>query len=175
MGWKKVKGHYRIGHIVQVTEKGICIGSGYIHDIIVVGLDGHIVKGDEHSMRNDELARYQSEMMLDPQKLRELVTAEDEFAVSLPVYTYDGAAIVEKRCEEYGWPNVTHDGAIMYENTFSPDRDRVVEWAKSNCLAAIRNAREWLDRCQAEVKTADERLAGYLANAAALGVEVDPT
>ena len=30
MGWKNIKEHYRIGHTVHVTDKGICIGSPYI-------------------------------------------------------------------------------------------------------------------------------------------------
>jgi len=37
MGWKNIKEHYRINHYVQVTEQGICIGSPYIHNIIVIG------------------------------------------------------------------------------------------------------------------------------------------
>jgi len=44
MGWKNVKEHYRIGHSVQVTEQGVCIGSPYVHNLIVVGLDGRFVK-----------------------------------------------------------------------------------------------------------------------------------
>lgn len=30
MGWKNVKEHYQIGHIVCVTSKGLCIGSPYV-------------------------------------------------------------------------------------------------------------------------------------------------
>lgn len=41
MGWKNIKDHYRIGHIVAIYgEKGICIGSQYVHDLLMVGSDG---------------------------------------------------------------------------------------------------------------------------------------
>ncbi len=47
MGWKNVKDLYGIKHTVQMTEKGICIGSAYVHDLIVIGLDGVLKKRDE--------------------------------------------------------------------------------------------------------------------------------
>ena len=82
MGWKNVKDHYRIGHIVQIKKVGgdhgdvaknaICIGSPYIHDLIVVSLDGDILKRySDHG--NDDLTRYMQEMEADPGVLRQLV------------------------------------------------------------------------------------------------------
>lgn len=139
MGWKKIKEHYRIGHIVQVTPKGICIGSPYIHDLIVIGLDGEIIKDDD-GRSNEDLKRYLVEMRADPKKLRELAQAPDTFEENIPVYTYKGGKIIEKMCEEPGWPNVTHDGMEMYENTFSLDKNQVVAWAKQNAAAGIENA-----------------------------------
>ena len=47
MGWKNIKEHYRIGHAVQVTDAGICIGSPYIHNIIIIGVDGTLKKRTE--------------------------------------------------------------------------------------------------------------------------------
>jgi hypothetical protein len=57
MGWKSVKEHYQIKHIVQVTDKGICVGSPYIHDVIIIGLDGKVLKRDREPS-NDDLNRY---------------------------------------------------------------------------------------------------------------------
>ena len=118
---------------MQVTPAGICIGSGYIHDIIVISADrGEIVKRYEPRRgwsSNENLVRYQAEMDADPLKLAELVAAEDVFERSIPVFTYEGGAIVEKQCEELGWPNVTHDGSMQFENTFSPDAGLVRTWA----------------------------------------------
>jgi hypothetical protein len=140
MGWKNVKEHYGIGHMVCVTEAGICIGSAYVHDIIVVKWNGTVVwPHDAVGHGNEDLQRYHREMTADPEKLRELIDEDDTFARSIPVYTYDMGEIVEKECEEPGWPNVTHDGCLMYENLFSTDRATVVEWAKRNAAAGLRN------------------------------------
>lgn len=136
MGWKQVKQHYRIQHLVCVTEDGICIGSGYVPDIMVISPEGELVKLYD-GRSNDDLVRYQAEMTADPVKLKELVLAVDTFDKAVRVYTYDGARIIEKLCEEPGWPNVTHDGELMYDNTFSTDRAYIVRQALANARAGI--------------------------------------
>jgi hypothetical protein len=169
MGWKNIKEHYRIKHIVCVTEKGICIGSGYVHDILVIGADGTVANPHEFGNGNEDLVRYRSEMQADPAKLRQLIETPDTFARSITVFTYDyNGHIIEKQCEELGWPNVTHDGAIMYENTFSADRAQVVEWAKENTAAAVENWRGILSDREQHVADARQRLAGYQAALARL-------
>ncbi|TDW65385.1 hypothetical protein EDF57_103569 [Novosphingobium sp. PhB55] len=154
MGWKSVKEYYRITHDVAVyPEKGICIGSPYIHDIIVISMaTGAIVRrwGGPH---RDPISRYLAEMDADPAKLAELVAQQDTFERSIPVYTYEGADIVECFCEELGWPNVTHDGRMMYENTFSADRDQVVKWALRNARASVE---AWGDQLQDAKRRFDE-------------------
>lgn len=152
MGWKAIKDHYRIGHYVCVTKEGICIGSGYIHDIIIIGLDGKVKKRYADGRTNDDLLRYQSEFDANPELLAELVKTPDTFSAAHPVYTYSGGEIVEKFCEEYKWPNVTHDGAVMYKNTFSKDKAEVVGWAK-------RNAEYGIEGFARRVKEIKEKLA----------------
>lgn len=142
MGWKAIKEHYRIEHDVQVVpDKGICIGSAYIHDIIVIGPAGEIVKrydpGRGWSV-NADLHRYQLEMEADPAKLKQLIDQPDTFERSVQVFTYEGADIIECACEELGWPNVTHDGRMMYENTFTPDRDQAVRWAIRSARSSVK-------------------------------------
>lgn len=161
MGWKSVKEHYRIGHSVQVTEQGLCIGSPYIHDIIVIGLDGKIKKPD-FGGGNEDLKRYMREFEADPERLKSLVEAEDKFEKSIRVYTYDYSGnIIEKQCEEPGWPNVTHDGQMMYDNTFSTDRKNVVKWAKSEIKAGIRLVKDRIKEDRRKLLESEARLSGY--------------
>jgi len=169
MGWKNVKEHYRIDHQVQVTNEGICIGSPYIHAIIIISLDGALIKEDDRTL-NDKLSRYQAEMKADPDKLRDLVLSEDKFSSSIPVYTYDGATIVQKFCEKLGWPNVTHDGAMMYDNTFFADREAAVEAAKRNCKAAILLRRSEIAGLRSSIASSSDRLDELLSQAKELGM-----
>lgn len=157
MGWKNVKEHYRIEHHVQVRDGVIWIGSSYIPDIIKIGQDGQFCKRYEPG-HNADLDRYQREMLADMDRLKQLVQTPDTFEKAVTVWTYDGGDIIEKQCEKPGWPNVTHDGQMMYENTFSTDRNSVVKWAIGNAHAWVENAGQWVARVKAEMKQANTDL-----------------
>lgn len=126
MGFKLLKEAYDIKHIVCVTNEekyggeAICIGSPYIHDIIVVDMNGKVLKRHEDRRSvNEELYRYQKEFDADPEKLKRIVTTPDVFDAdkNQTVYIYDFGRIREELCQEFGWPNVTNKGELMYENT----------------------------------------------------------
>lgn len=95
----------------------------------------------------------------------------DTFATSILVYTYKGARIIEKRCEEPGWPNVTHDGEMMYDNTFSTDKNTVVGWAKANARAGLRLAHERCAELRKQLYGARDNRRKYEANIGALDEE----
>jgi hypothetical protein len=168
VGWKKVKEHYRITHIVQVNEAGICIGSGYIPEIIVISLSGLLVKRDDFSGRTGALARYKKEMEDDPSTLKCLVLEPDVFDSAITVYTFDGARIIEKKCEELGWPNVTHDGCVMYENAFSTNRTKVIKWAKDSAASRVESGLLRVRDAEQALTEARARLAQYEADRLAL-------
>ena len=140
MGWKNVKDYYRIRHLVQITEEGLCIESGVINDLIVIGLDGTIKKRRDPCF-NSDLQRYMEEFDADPAKLRELMQSPDSFEKSVTVYTFRGGDIIEKLCEVPGHPNCTHDGEMMYDNMFSVDRDETLARAKVEAKAEFNH---WL-------------------------------
>lgn len=52
------------------------------------------------------------------QDVRALIDEPDTFSRNLPVFTTENWAVKAELCEEYGWPNTTHTGRIMYENTY---------------------------------------------------------
>ena len=61
-----------------------------------------------------------------------MLAKDDHFENSITVYTYDDDQIIELKCETADfdqWPIFTHCGKMMYKNTFSTNRDQVIEWA----------------------------------------------
>lgn len=124
MGFLSLKKEYNIEHIIAVYDekkyggKVICIGSPYIHDIIVIDMQGKILRRYDDGGTNEKLRRYMQEFDADPDKLREIVTKADNFSNYITtVYIYDKGRIRKELCEEIGWPNVTTTGEMMYENT----------------------------------------------------------
>lgn len=179
MGWKNLKEHFRIEHIVHVAPEGIRIGSPYISDILVVSREGRLTKRDEETS-NKDLVRYQREISADPATAKRLIETPDHFAKSVTVFTYDGSRIIESACENPGWPNVTHDGVLMYENTHSTDRDTVARWAKENAIAGVKLCSDQIARKEKELAELRKDLAASEADLAKLnaefpGVVVKPT
>ncbi|WP_126223317.1 hypothetical protein [Burkholderia ambifaria] len=167
MGWKNVKEHYRITqHIVHVTSDGICIGSGFIPDIIIIDLEGKLVKRYDRGL--GELMRYEQEMAADPETLTRLVTTPDHFGESVAVYTYRGADILEKQCEKPGWPNVTHDGELMCENMFSTDKQKVIGWAKHYASSGVAHFHRDIAEVEKQLQILKARLAECESDRAAL-------
>lgn len=157
MGWKKIKEHYRIEHIVQVVKGAFWIGSAYIPSLIIIDAAGELSKKDDGS-GNDKLRRYQEEMESDPETLKRLAIEPDTFDQSIPVYTHKNFAIVEKQCEQLGWPNVTHDGELMYDNFFSTNRNQVIEWALRDAVLKIENWKERMEESKATMEQAEAML-----------------
>lgn len=171
MGWKNVKEHYRIGHIVAVVDGCICIGSDYVSDLIHITSDGKVEWGRLGPSRDDDLARYYKEMTADPAKLRELIASPDTFARSISVFTWEEGNIVEHACENPGWPNPTHGGRIQYAGSFSTDKEEVVQWAKNDAGLGIRYAKERIHELNKEMEEARARLAQAEANLAKLNAD----
>ena len=129
MGYKTLKDHYDIQHIVAIYDMPefgglcICIGSAYIHNIIVINIsEAKIVKEHkkERISTNEHLDRYMKELKSAEKKgdLKKLIDAPDLFHNNLPVFTTKDWVVISDLCEEYGWPNTTHDGKMMNNNTF---------------------------------------------------------
>lgn len=140
MGWKTLKERFGIEHIVQVNDDNeVCIGSGYVSELIVINPETGTLKSNPllsgRSLKEGALTAL---LEASPEEIKEALDAQDQFSESIPVYTYEDGAILTKYCEQTGWPNLTHDGQLMYENRFSTDRNQVIEWAQRDAAAKVR-------------------------------------
>ena len=168
MGWKAVKQHYNIGHIVHVRDDTICIGSGYISDILVINATGTFIKKSEHlGVTTGELGRYVRDIEADPAKYRELLAVTDTFAADVVVYTfdYDKGDVAEKLCETPDYPNLTHDGCLM-SDAFSTNKDYIIAKARRNeelridmTNLHIRKLERQIEEARADVARSEATLA----------------
>lgn len=170
MGWKAFKQHYGIDANVFIEKDILCIGNGYI-DFLKVSMDGQIEF--EHQLGTDHKVHGVQEVIkADPETAARLLQAEDTFERSIRVYTYDGAEILEKFCETLGYPNVTHDGLMMYENTYSPDRDLTIQRALENArlyAEGVRRAIENVEQQLLELKSKQEAYDEQVATLTRIG------
>jgi hypothetical protein len=163
MGWKALKEAFGISHAVQVSPQGICIGSGYASDIVTIDTQTGVIQESE-AFSGFLRQHYPTLREASPEEILKLIETPDTFSAAIPVYTYEGGDIVEKMCEATGWPNVTHDGCMMYENIFSTDKAKVIAWAKRNAESAMVSMREHIAKIENDLTKSQDALAGYESN-----------
>ena len=145
---KNLVKEYDIKHIVCVQKRNgkeaICIGSPYISDIIVIGMDGTLIKPykTDSFYPNEELVRYMQEFTADPEKLKRIVQSKDTFENLTTVWIYENRRIFKKQCEEIGYPNTTTDGFLMYNNTTFETKKEALKYARQSTAIEWRYLKE---------------------------------
>lgn len=158
MGWKAFKEHYGIEYIVQVCDGSVIIGSAYVSEIIRIDETGRALWTTSMSQRpGDNLDRYMQAINADPSVSLALLWQPDTFSAFIPVWTYRGSEIVEEQCEEPGWPNITHAGNMMYENTYFATRDDAIKAAIQDAKAGFYWRHRRVREIEDELKEAVER------------------
>lgn len=151
MGWKIFKENFNIKHIVQITDKGLCIGSEYVHDLVVINqTTGELEENKTFSGFLRE--RYPNILNSSQDEIVKILNLKDSFSQSLKVYTSKNGEILEKECETYGYPNVTHDGLLMYENRFFQDKSKAIRSAVESYEYSINNLNDRIARLEDEIK-----------------------
>lgn len=158
MGWKTFKDHYKITHIVHVSEGKILLGSPYSSELVAICMStGEITESSVHS--NFMARAYPEVAAASNQERLDIISQPDSFGPSVAIYTFDEPNILEKMSEETQWPGVTHDGCIIYENTFSTDKTQVIAWAKRDAAIGVLWANKRLNQLQKELEQQHAKLA----------------
>lgn len=143
MGWKNFKKAFSVEHIVHVKDDLLYIGSSFISELAAIDMKtGAII--NNHKIDSDFLrSNYPAIVEATNKDRLKLITSKDEFSQSLPVFKYDGAKLIEKKCEVYEYPNTTHDGELMFRNEhFSNPKDALDKAIKStnSYIAGVKGA-----------------------------------
>lgn len=157
MGWKRIKEYFDIEHIVQIQGEEVLIGSPFSSRLLAINMKtGEIF---ENSVFTDFGKRAYPELMnASKEKILSLINEVDNFSNSLIVYTYKDDKILEKFCEEYGYPNITHDGCIMYENSFFENKEDAIKKAKKVNEQDIKGYKEFIESLEKDLNKVKERL-----------------
>lgn len=142
MGWKNIKEYFGIKHIVHGHDGKIFIGSAYCSKLIIIDNETGNIDKNSFSNIGEQYPELLKLLTAHKETILILIKENDKFSASLPVFTFDGQNIIEKQCEAYGWPNVTHDGELMYDNTFFKKRLKAIEYGIKDTEIGIRNFRD---------------------------------
>lgn len=157
MGWKKFKKHFGIKHIVQVDGDTLQIGSGYVSDLASIDMKTGETR-ENRTFAGFLRKQYPDLPNATPAEIASILQDPDEFGASITVYTSRGGEVLEKQCEAIGYPNVTHDGELMYDNTFFVDKSAAVTRAKGDARYSVRIAGESVESVKRNLAECIERL-----------------
>ena len=150
MGWKTFKNQFGINHIVQRTKEGILIGSSYVGRLAIVSEETGEIK---HNVAFPQFIKetYPSLHNATKEEILLSLNTSDVFSTSILVYTYEEDMILEKYCEELGYPNITHDGCLMYVNKYSTSKSKIVKIAKQQAQLHVEYSQEGVNEAHQEL------------------------
>jgi hypothetical protein len=134
----------------------IGIGSQYVHDIISIDKETRKVKLSDIARSGARWPEWESckeklkWIMADPE-FNEIVEGNDP-ECDIPVFFAEKGEIVQETTDVWGWPNVTHTGKLMYENTFFKTKEEAVEYGIED---AGRGFDLWMQKRQELIRDLD--------------------
>ena len=158
MGIKAIKRLYRLDDmLVHKAPHGICFGTEMAPNVLTVSENGEILQSAQHSLK-----RYYGELedaiADDPRAFEEAFQEQDEFNETFPVFTYEDGNIKEKTCEIQGWPNLTTDGELMYENTHFATQEDCIDQTAANLRAQVERGIERVRELSDALAIEEDRL-----------------
>lgn len=137
MGIKTIKARYGLGDmLVHKVPTGIAFGTEMAPQVVVVSKEGKILEASKGSIRRF-YEQLENSIQNDPEGFVGALEQEEDISHPLPVFTYVDGKVLEKSCEEHGWPNLTTDGELMYENTHFANRQDCLEQAEATLRARV--------------------------------------
>tara|TARA_R110001592_G_scaffold211135_2_gene462855 strand:- start:2044 stop:2580 length:537 start_codon:yes stop_codon:yes gene_type:complete len=163
MGVQLIKKHFSIEHIVHRIGDNIFIGSPYISQMLKFNLKGVLIEGADRLGRNDELKGYVKNISANMNVFTELAKKPDPINNRVPIFCFaeDEVTIIETHCECAGWPNTTHEGQLMYENSHFADKEKAIRHGISNAKAGVSIFKRRMDELMREIEDATKEKAKY--------------
>lgn len=152
MGWKRFKEHFNIEHIVHSYNNVLYVGSTYCPNLGQIDMaTGKIIKRND--IFDDFFEKYYPEVLNVSEEFRlELIQSEDFFKKSLPIFLVENDSVVEKKTEEFNFPNVTHDGTLLYDNTSFKTEIEALKYSLKNMNSSIKFFKERISSLNNEIK-----------------------
>ena len=144
MGIKALKKEFNIGHIVQRRDGKILIGSPYVSELIAINPEGEVSKSKIVQSGRYKIGQiYEALIACNKARLLKIINEPEIPIDPKPVFTEAGRGrVIKVYCEEYGYPNITTEGELMYENSHFQNRAESLKHAKENRAAEIK----WVGR-----------------------------
>lgn len=167
MGWKVFKDKFGIKHNIDSDGDFLLIGSGMVSNLVTVNVKtGKVAENSTFS--GLILKNYPELQKASAQDILAALQQQDVFEKNIPIFSFDDNGIIEDLCEEPGYPNTTHQGRLIYENTFFLERNKAVASAMEELTLWISLQEREIVKTEEELLSRREKLAKSQADLVAL-------
>lgn len=155
-------------YIVHHTELQICVGSHLCHELLNVEKATMKVKYQldtfhegRKSLKNEKLLEIWDKLheLIENGQLNEIMDGKDELENPLPVFSVENGEIIESLTDAYGYPNVTDDGILMYDNTHFSTEKQALEYAVEEYSAGVEFLQRRLKEIEQDLTNMKNKLA----------------
>jgi hypothetical protein len=140
-------------YIIHQDGRRICVGGPYCDDLISVDMETLEMKTAVHidrgraGLRGDELKMIWDKLteLIDNGGIKDIIEGGDEIENPLTVYAAQDGELKERVTDEYGWPNVTDDGFLMYENQYFRSKEEAIRRGIADLECQIISSKRLVD------------------------------
>lgn len=134
-------------YIVHYTDSKICVGGRLCHELLHVEKATFKVRykldtfhEGRKSLNNEKLLEIWDKLheLIENGQLNDIMDGKDELENPLPVFSVKNGEVIKSLTDAYGYPNITDDGILMYENTHFPTEKQALENAIEEYKAGVR-------------------------------------
>ena len=135
------------GYIIHDCDEYIAVGSPLCHDLITVDKGTLLVKyaldtfkQGREAIRSKELEAIWDKLheLIKSGEIKEIIQENDVIDNPIPVYESRDGEVFSHVTDKIEWPNTTHTGRLIYNNTFFATRKEAVEYSMRECGYAIK-------------------------------------
>lgn len=157
-------------YIINNNDDYIAVGSALCHDLITVNKKTLKLKyaldtwhEGRSSIKHDELIFIWDKLqnLINSGEINNIIEGQDKILNPLPIFTVRNGRVVKSFTDKYGWPNVTIDGDLMYENTWFKTELEAINYGIKEYKAGMNMVQRTIDEKRKELKEFEERRSIY--------------
>jgi len=154
-------------YILNNQNDYIAVGSSLCHNLISVDKKTLKIKyaldtfnEGKKSIKHPELEFIWDKLheLVDSGDIHNIINGNDEIDNPIPIYTIEGGELIETWTDEYGWPNTTIDGTIMYENTHFKTKIEAIDEGIRDYKSRYQYKQEYLKELKEKLQITEDNI-----------------
>jgi hypothetical protein len=140
-------------YIICLSKNNICIGSRFIPELITININTLKIEST-YSFKDERLEIIWNKLndIINSGDILNIINGNDSIENMFPVYSVKNGKLIEQYTDIFGWPNSTHDGELMYENSHFLAKEEALDCGIKEIKRRICYIKERIEISEEELK-----------------------